>query len=109
MKLKVGYRSIAIGPMPEGVYESSNHLGEFRRGAGTITVYAGQPVDELADTIIHEVLHAIWAERELGQKVEEEAAVTALAHGLTAVFKDNPEFAAVWLKCLAGRKPAFLT
>lgn len=45
---------------------------------------------ELADTLIHEVLHAIWASAALPSRVAEERAVTHLARGLAAVARDNP-------------------
>lgn len=44
----------------------------------------------VADATLHEILHAIWAERRLPNRTREERAVTALAQGLTTVFRDNP-------------------
>ena len=62
-----------------------------------IDIRQGQsPVDE-ADTILHEVFHAILycQGREYGEEVEE-TYVRALATGLVAALQDNPEFAS-WL------------
>lgn len=49
-----------------------------------------QPPFVVADATLHEILHAIWAERRLPDRPTEERAVTALAQGLSTVFRDNP-------------------
>ncbi|VBI24581.1 hypothetical protein [Burkholderia pseudomallei] len=58
----------------------------------TIYITPGMaPLDE-ADTLLHEVMHAIRFQllREYGEEVEEDY-VTSLATGLIHVFRDNPE------------------
>lgn len=51
------------------------------------------PVEE-ADTVLHELLHAIARVGNLGLSMDlEERAVTVLASGLIGVFQDNPDFA----------------
>jgi hypothetical protein len=57
---------------------------------GVIHIDDPQPPLVVADATLHEILHAIWAERRLPDRTREERAVTALAQGLTAVFRDNP-------------------
>lgn len=48
---------------------------------------------DIADTIIHEVLHAICHDQKLKlEDEEEERIVLALATGLTKFFRDNPHF-----------------
>lgn len=48
------------------------------------------PVEEL-DTVIHELLHAIWHHMSMGEHPpEEEVLVRKTAGGLTQVFLDNP-------------------
>lgn len=49
------------------------------------------PVEEL-DTVIHEVLHAIWYQMSIGEgPMEEEPIVRRTANGLLQVILDNPE------------------
>jgi len=62
-----------------------------------IDILAGQTPVEEADTLLHEVMHAILycQGREYGGEVEE-TYVRALATGLIGVLQDNPEFAS-WL------------
>jgi hypothetical protein len=48
---------------------------------------------DIADTILHEVLHAICYDQKLKlEDEEEERIVLALATGLTRFFRDNPEY-----------------
>lgn len=48
------------------------------------------PVEEL-DTVIHEILHAIWYQMSIGEgPMEEEPIVRRTANGLLQVILDNP-------------------
>ena len=57
-------------------------------------IHVDDPQHPLAevDTLLHEILHAIWKNKGFKTRVREEIAVTKIAHGLTAVFQDNPGF-----------------
>lgn len=83
-------------------YENAGGLGQDRVGScdnlhQIITVDGNQSLVEEADTVIHEVLHAIVYTMKLGFPIdEEEKFVSAIATGLIGVLQDNPEFAA-WL------------
>ena len=57
---------------------------------GIIRIDDPQPPFVVADATLHEILHAIWAQQRLPDRVREERAVTSLAHGLATVFRDNP-------------------
>jgi hypothetical protein len=50
-----------------------------------------------ADTVIHEVLHALWWVMDVRPKAGEEHVVTLLSTGLTQFFRDNPAVLA-WLR-----------
>lgn len=91
------FRKRRASSMPEAA-------GLCHRGDGLIDIQAGQrPFDE-ADTILHEVFHAIryCQGREDGGETEEDY-VRSLATGLIGVLQDNPEFAA-WL-CSPHKDP----
>ena len=64
--------------------------GRVNLAEGIIRIDDPQPPLVVADATLHEILHAIWAERGLPDRPSEERAVTALAQGLAAVFRDNP-------------------
>lgn len=53
-----------------------------------ITIKEGLPKDNLADTILHELIHAVDLQMRIGLKEEQ---VCQLAAGLIALFRDNPE------------------
>lgn len=64
--------------------------GRVNLDQGIIRIDDPQPPFVVADATLHEILHAIWADRHLPDRAGEERAVTALAQGLAAVFRDNP-------------------
>lgn len=66
-------------------------LGQCQGDAKLIEVLTeGTIPQEVARVFIHELLHAIWYEYDIGEPVDEEKAVTQLATGLAAVMADNP-------------------
>ena len=46
---------------------------------------------------IHELLHAIWADRDLGKRVDEEKMVLQYESGLVQLFQDNPKLL-TWIR-----------
>lgn len=73
-----------------------NCWGQYKPSCRQLTVAVpdevSQPV-EIASTVLHEILHAIWYERELGStKVKEEEAVRNIEAGLMGFFRQNPSF-----------------
>lgn len=80
-------------------YEQAGGLGQDRVGScdnihQIITIDAQQSLVEEADTVLHEVMHAIFYTMKIGLDIDtEEKVVSALATGLIGVLQDNPEFA----------------
>ncbi len=68
------------------------NFGQCDHNKLTIAVQDYQlPVEE-ADTLFHEITHAIWYQMGVGHgPMEEEPIVHRLASGWTQVFLDNPE------------------
>ncbi len=63
----------------------------------TIYIESGHAEIEEADTVLHEVLHAICYTMKIDLEPDvEEKVVATLATGLIGVLQDNPEFAK-WL------------
>ncbi len=70
-----------------------------------IHILDGQHPVEEADTVIHELLHAIWSIMSIDQGgVDEEAVVARLSSGLIGVFLDNPELL-VYLRSIKNHSP----
>lgn len=81
-------------------YEPALNLGTGNVGLCdnsnlVIHILDGQHPIEEADTLIHELLHAIWFIMSIDHgAVDEEGVVRRLAAGLIGVFLDNPELLA---------------
>jgi hypothetical protein len=69
------------------------HFGECCHGKLKIKINRRQDKQQLKDTVVHEILHAIDYSMQLDL---EEHQVHTMATGLHAVLSDNPEFSK-WL------------
>jgi hypothetical protein len=84
-KLKIGDRTYRVR------YRELAHIyGQIGLGYGFLDLADDLNEEEGVYTIIHEVLHGIWAYRQLPPRPREERVVTEFAWGLMAVFRDNP-------------------
>lgn len=93
-KIRVGYQDIIVteeeGNMVEG-------LGVYHTEKHTITLKKKQTRTEKSNTMLHEVLHAVWHTQ--GLRTEdgaEERVINSLTNGLHQVLRDNPALVA-WL------------
>lgn len=93
MFVKIDHRTIRVEAMPA----NDKACGYYLDGPGVIQIDHTIPPDQQADTLIHEILHAIWASRSLPARVSEETAVTRLASALATVLRDNPDLP-MWLE-----------
>ena len=85
--IKLGYRTLVIEP------KIMDDFGEYVNNENKILYNSKQTPPELVNTIIHELLHAIWQDRvaELVSDKKEETIVNALANGLMTLLCDNPD------------------
>ena len=89
--IKIGYRNYNLEKWKQTVANANDAHGQFFAKEGVIGYTEEEKGVSHANTIIHEILHAIiyqW-NIELGEK-EEEHLVSALSNGLTTVLVDNP-------------------
>lgn len=56
-----------------------------------IQIAKGYPKETTADTLLHEIIHAVNHVMDVGDKTTEEQATTRLATGLCTVWKHNPK------------------
>ena len=90
--IKIGYRDYKLEEWKQTVATANEAQGQFFQKEGIIGYVADEKGVSHANTILHEVLHAIiyqW-NIDLGEKVEEHL-VNGLTNGLTTVFVDNSE------------------
>ena len=71
-------------------HDNPDELGQFDYADQEINIADGQKPVEESDTVLHEILHAIWYNMDIGHNKVEEHVVRKLATGLTQVFQDNP-------------------
>ena len=90
--IKIGYRNYKLEKWKQTVANANEAHGQFFAKEGVIGDTDEEQGVSHANTLLHEILHAIvyqW-NIELGDK-EEEQLVNGLTNGLTTVFVDNPE------------------
>ena len=91
-KIKIGYREYKLEECKQTVASANEAQGQFFAKEGVIGYTAEEKGVSHANTLIHELLHAIvyqW-NMELEEK-DEEKLVNGLANGLTTIFVDNPK------------------
>jgi hypothetical protein len=103
--IKIGYRDYKIKNLDSIVSKCNEINGQFLASDGMIALSSTEDNISHANTLIHEILHAIvyqWG-IELDDK-EEERICNTIANGLTTVFVDNPSLLSYLQKQLKGEK-----
>ena len=91
-KIKIGYRNYKLEEWKQTVASANDAHGQFFAKEGVIGYTVEEKGVSHANTILHEVIHAIiyqW-NIDLGEKTEEHL-VIGLSNGLTTVLVDNPK------------------
>ena len=65
-----------------------------------IVVNGDQKRDAIADTMLHEINHALFSALSITGELTEERIVRLMATGLCTVLRDNPSFTKWWTKQL---------
>lgn len=90
--LKIGYRRYRVVPWDEGDAAENGRLGEISHRSGEIRVADSRPIETQAETIVHEVLHALMHDSGADwTNDDEENIVRWLTPRLTAFLADNPD------------------
>ena len=91
-KIKIGYKEYRLEKWKQTVASANEAQGQFFAKEGIIGYTAEETGVSHANTLIHEILHAIvyqW-NMDLDEKIEEHV-VNGLTNGLTTVLVDNPK------------------
>lgn len=95
--VKVGYKTYRIVEMSDVESDQHRASGQTMHILGRMTINLGMGTREAAETLLHEIMHAVWSIWKMPHKdIEEEPAVSSLAAGLATVWRDNPEVLA-WI------------
>lgn len=89
-KIKIGAIDYEVKMLPK---DKDNQYGACVYNHQTIYLSPNQLHQSASDTLLHEVLHAIWHEAgiEHNEIIVEETVVRTLSTWLRIVFTDNPE------------------
>jgi len=98
--LRIDYKDVSVSEMSpqEVLLGDPDDLGSFH-SIGGIKLHPCLEGIELADTVLHEIIHALIKFRSLqcaeeeDPDVHEERIAVNIAHGLVQVFRDNPAYA----------------
>ena len=103
--IKIGYREYKIKNLDSIVSRCNEINGQFLASDGVIALSSTEDNISHANTLIHEVFHAIIYQGgiDLDDK-EEEKICNTIANGLTTVFVDNPSLLSYLQKNLKGEK-----
>ncbi|MFW6855368.1 hypothetical protein ACODYM_29175 [Burkholderia gladioli] len=103
--VKVGNFKFTIDLRSRAVGDLAHMFGACDTQTQVIWLFEGMTPENLADTFIHEVLHAIHWVADLDDKSDEEAFTLRTAHGLCQLWQDNPETMKWWTR-INGRETA---
>ena len=95
-KLKIGYQDIVIERETSTFQKQSDSYGEYDHRKNSISLQTGlSPLDE-ANTLLHEILHAVayinsltQSDQPLDTENKEEIVINSMTNGLAQVFRDN--------------------
>lgn len=88
-KIRVGPHTYRVVQVPHGILEGAGSDGTCNPRHLTIGLDDNQPRSQKADTLLHELIHALLATVKLDEDTEEQICL-ALAPGLLALLRDNP-------------------
>jgi hypothetical protein len=98
-KIKVGYKDITIEFIRSDFAKQTDCYGEYHHRANKIEIQQDLTPSDFANTLLHEVLHAVAYEMSLTQEgnilsksSDEEIVVNSITNGLLTVIKDNSWF-----------------
>jgi hypothetical protein len=95
--IKVAYKTYQIVELTDVESEQHRASGQTMHLLGRITINLGTGTREAAETLQHEILHAVWSLWKISRDgVKEEDAIGPLACGLSTVWRDNPDVLA-WI------------
>tara|TARA_R100000789_G_C3016631_1_gene152558 strand:+ start:1541 stop:1909 length:369 start_codon:yes stop_codon:yes gene_type:complete len=110
-KIKVGYKDIAIDLVRSDFSKQTDSYGEYQHRANKIEIQQDLNNIDFANTLLHEVLHAVAYEMSLTQEgnilskdTSEEIAINSITNGLMTVFRDNPWFLKFMQEYIHGRQ-----
>lgn len=91
-RVKVGHLTYRVSEMDRKTAERSDIYGDMVASEASIRVKAGMAPGATAETLMHEIFHAIYDEWAIKSAEDnEERLVDAFSKGMVTVMRDNPD------------------
>lgn len=112
-KVKVGYKDYLIHKMEQCDSTNTGNLAQVKTIIGDVYITPGYTAQETANTILHEVLHALFKvtcleeilnSSSISPADKEESLITLLTNGLTGIIRDNPKLFPLLAKMLESHE-----
>lgn len=100
--LRIGHYVFEIRWYGATEQEREAKYGYSHAGTQLLAFADNQKPEMLADTFLHEVLHALMWFFQMQQNIEEEQVATRMATGICMVWSQNPETFTWWRGLLEG-------
>jgi hypothetical protein len=102
--VRVGYADFTVIDWPYMEAISNDADGECHPQTRIIRIRSDLNPGRKACVLLHEILHAAYQMGDLSGGESEEKIVTVLAHQMTQVWRDNPDFVR-FMEASLGREP----
>lgn len=89
--VKIGFIDYSIEDWAPAKAAAAHRYGECDHVALTIRVDRTHDARMAANTLTHEILHAVWTQSNLKDEDEEERVVSTHANGICAAWRDSPD------------------
>lgn len=103
--VKVGHLDYAIMSWGKRAAHESDRMGECGHQTLEIRIDFDHHPRQSANTLLHEITHAIWWAYGLQAADDQERTVTVLANGWSQVWRDNPSIFAWIVSMLTDERP----
>ena len=90
-KIKIGYKEYRLEKWKQTVASANEAQGQFIAKEGIIGYTDDEKGVSHANTLLHEIIHAIVYQWNIDVGEKEETIVNGLTNGLTTVLVDNPK------------------
>jgi hypothetical protein len=100
--VRVGYRTLAVEAWAHEEADTAGECGRFDTENDRILIDTAYGAATVAETLIHEVLHACYALGHVSEQDSEERTVAILSTQLAQVIRDNPDLVAFLSESLSA-------
>lgn len=90
-KVKIGLHDYKIEVWPPHEASSAHRYGECNHVLHIIRVDTSHTLVQSGETLLHEIIHAVYAVWNIEDDDKEERTVGGLSLGLATVWRDNPD------------------